>query len=513
MSSVLSRLFANANRGVAARGPTRALWLAAAALSGVLWGLCISAGDYIAVIWSTLLLVGVAALAHRVSNGERRRDLVGLALCAGALHMAVGIAIQGFVPTFAGGFVTGDDAAYYRLASQVARYLHGAALDQGYGPPLWGGDAYLFGAFVYLETALFWVFGPDVRIPILLNSALAVVTALVLFDATKRIFGSRAAFVAAAVVAFFPSLILWSGLNLKDSLTITLAAVGIWAAVQFQFHPRPLSFALQFAAAEALVLSRAYVAATIAIAAFISIALAALPPRQRVGATALAGVVTALIVVQSLNAIGSSVGEQLLLALERERAAMAIGARTGFVATPTPVPTPASTGVVLPSVPASAVPGTSPRASAIAGVSPAASATVHPDDVALAPGRTLSYLPTGLAYAIFAPFPLSARRLQEIVAAPDMLAWYVLVIAGLATIWRERRRWSYLVPLIVTIGGLMLVLALAEGNVGTLFRHRAMVIPFAASLASPSLVALWSWLLRWTRRAGTLEGSLSADTH
>jgi hypothetical protein len=122
----------------------------------------------------------------------------------------------------------------------------------------------------------------------------------------------------------------------------------------------------------------------------------------------------------------------------------------------------------------------------------------------------LSYLPTGLAYAIFAPFPLFARRIQEILAAPEMLVWYVLVAAGVASTWRERRRWPYLAPLTLTIGGLMLVLALAEGNVGTLFRHRAMVIPFAASLASPSLVALWARLLARHTRA-TTRASLDAN--
>jgi hypothetical protein len=220
MSSVLSRLFADVHRGTAARGPRRLLWLGAASLAGVLSGLCISAGDYIALVWATLLWLGIGAVAQLVSRGERPRDLVALALCAGALHMAVGIAIQSFASTFTGGFVTGDDASYYRLAAAFARYLQGAPLDLGYSPPLWGGDAYLFGAFVYLEAALFLVFGPDVRIPIMLNAALAIVTALLIFDVTKRVFGSTAGLVAAAIVAFFPSQILWSALNLNDSLTI-----------------------------------------------------------------------------------------------------------------------------------------------------------------------------------------------------------------------------------------------------------------------------------------------------
>lgn len=508
MSSALSRLLADLRPGTAARGPQRLFWLGAASFAGVLSGLCISAGDYIALLWATVLWLGVGALAHVVSGGERRRDLVALALCAVALHMAVGVAIQSFASTFPGGFVTGDDASYYRLASAFARYLQGAPLDPRYSPPLWGGDTYLFGAFVYLETGLFLVFGPDVRIPILLNSALAVVTALLIFHITRRLFGRTAAYVAAAVVAFFPSLILWSALNLKDSLTIALAVLAVWAAVQFQDRPRLVYFALQFATAQALMTLRSYVAATIAIVALLSVALATLSLRRRVGAIALGGLLTAVIVVQSLNAIGSGFGEQLLVALERERAAMAVGARTGFVPTPTPGSVAASGPPGPTSAPASAPGATS---SAVAAVTAPPAATLF-DEVAPVPGRTLSYLPTGLAYAILAPFPLSARRLQEVVAAPEMLVWYLLVGGGVATIWRERRRWTYLSPLVLTIGGLMLVLALAEGNVGTLFRHRVMVVPFAAALASPSLVVLWSRIRRRRATATTSETSRGADS-
>jgi hypothetical protein len=38
----------------------------------------------------------------------------------------------------------------------------------------------------------------------------------------------------------------------------------------------------------------------------------------------------------------------------------------------------------------------------------------------------------------------------------------------------------------------MLVLALAEGNVGTMFRHRDMLVVFVAVLAGPSLAVVWA---------------------
>ena len=428
----------------------------AAGFAGLLVGFCIAAGDPAALIWAALLLVGIGWLATIVAPAERRRDVVALALCALALHLAVGSGIHAVASTFSSGFITGDDANYFRLASAFARNLQGLPADPSYAPPLWGGDAYLLGAFVYLEVALFLIFGPDVLIPILLNSALAVVTALLIYDLTRRLFRDASGLLAAAIVAFFPSLTLWSGLNLKDALTTVVATLAVWAAVRFQLRPRALSYTAQFAAAELLISLRSYVAATMAITALVSIALATQVPVRRVVTVGVAAALTGIILLQTLSALGGGGGggEDALVALERERAAMAVGAQTGFGPTPAP-------------------------------------AAARPDTAVPAVGRTLNYLPTGLAYALFAPAPLFARRPQEVLAAPEMLGWYVLVVAGSATLWRERRRWTYLAPLALAIGGLMLVLALAEGNVGTLFRHRAMVIPFAAALAGPTLVALW----------------------
>jgi len=76
---------------------------------------------------------------------------------------------------------------------------------------------------------------------------------------------------------------------------------------------------------------------------------------------------------------------------------------------------------------------------------------------------------------------------------PDMLLWYGLLAAVPWTLWRARRQWRSWSPLFLFVGGILLILALTEGNVGTLYRHRAMVIPFVAVLAAPSLVAAGRW--------------------
>jgi hypothetical protein len=65
-----------------------------------------------------------------------------------------------------------------------------------------------------------------------------------------------------------------------------------------------------------------------------------------------------------------------------------------------------------------------------------------------------------------------------------------MLVGAAFTVWRWRQKWRALLPTVLFIGGTMMIFALAEGNVGTLYRHRAMVIPFVAVLASPSFALL-----------------------
>lgn len=104
--------------------------------------------------------------------------------------------------------------------------------------------------------------------------------------------------------------------------------------------------------------------------------------------------------------------------------------------------------------------------------------------------RTVAYLPQGLAYGAFAPFPWQSSRLSDLAIVPEMLVWYVIVAAAIATLirWRERRRALFVVA--GFSGGLLLLLSLVEGNAGTLYRHRAMIIAWAVLLSAPTFASL-----------------------
>jgi hypothetical protein len=101
------------------------------------------------------------------------------------------------------------------------------------------------------------------------------------------------------------------------------------------------------------------------------------------------------------------------------------------------------------------------------------------------------HLPIGILYLALAPFPWSARTPTEIATIPDVLLWMgseFLALVGLVYLLR-RRDLGYAYG-VLSFAGLALVLSLAEGNVGTLLRHRAMLIPEVAVLAAVGVSAL-----------------------
>jgi hypothetical protein len=441
--------------------PERATLIASVILFGILAGMTLGTGGWYLLLWLMALSGLLALTTIRLAAPQDQARLLILAGFALATHMLGALVLHAIAGTAGSGFITGDDAAYFRVSSEAARYVLGAPMNPDYSPPLWGGDAYLFGTYVFLETGLFVVFGPDVRIALVLNATLAVLGAIFAYSIASRLFGRGAAFATATIIAFYPSLFLWSSLNLKDALTNALAILAIWQLMRLSVTPRIGTVLILFVAVELLVGLRAYVAAVVAIAALITVATISVWTRRHVADVT-----------------------QLLATFERTRSAMAVGARTAFVPTATPAPT---------AVPLSPAPAESPSA----GRAEPTSNGVRPsgqEDPSLSVRSTLSHLPLGLAYALFAPVPFLSFRAQELVTAPEMLFWYVLLTAALLTIWHQQRKWRTMAPLILMASGLTLVLALAEGNTGTLFRHRGMVVPFVVVLASPVLVKLFNSL-------------------
>ena len=424
----------------------------AAALTGATLGLGVGLplafGDPSVLVVGMVGIAMLAAVIRIVPRNERRRVAAIAGVAIGIRLAAAAILHFGSLAAGQGGFITGDDAAYARLASGYLAWLRGDQVEP-YLPPLWGGNAYLFGTFVYLETALFLVFGPTTLAMTCVNALLSALVVTLAYDITRRFAGPAPATFTAIAVSLYPSLVLWSSLNLKDTLVITLVVCALWSLQRMQERPQWLFLGVTALALLALESLRRYV--FLGLAALAPLAVSFSASRRRIAWTAVT-LATSIMLVAAVAVTGGLGGSGGALAvgfadLERIRAAMAAGARTAFAD------------------PLGATGGND----------------------ALVLTRTLSYVPRGVAYTLFAPFPWDVHGLRDLVTLPEMLLWYLSLIAAPIGVYRAKR-WRATAPLVLYVVGLLGLFVLVEGNVGTLFRHRAMVVPFVIMLAAPVLV-------------------------
>lgn len=641
---------------------------ATGALLGVAIGLPLGEGAFATALIAASGGLIVAAIVPRMIAAEDRPMVARTAVAAFALRAAVA-AVLYTASTAAGrgGEITGDDRAYADLAWAFVRYLKGDPQPPDV-PPEWNGQAYLFGTFVYVESALFYVVGRQMLAMEMLNALAAALTGLVLFDLSRRLFGAGAARAALALMAIYPSLVLWSSLNLKDALVILLSTLVLWTVQQLQLHPRWWLVALVFALLLPIQSMRSY--SFVGLVLIVPIALGVAAGLRSLRTRTLWVGTSALVSLALLAPFGYlPVFTDPLLSLrgfEIVRESSAAGARTAFVGppavrvregdtlyvvpsggasattetpatasparlatqsaspaplspsasgvstaaptesqsaptlyyvkpgtrvvliTPTPAPVTAASTTPSPVPPAAATtaqPG-SPRPSATASatqperpVAPTPTATgtlaptaapanatntgspavggvtvtavvvvegplvrVRPGDIVVVgtPGttpaprsdaialnipdqtgqpsttvaisyqqeprylvlsRALSHLPVGIAHALFAPFPWQIGRLADVATFPEMLIWYLLLAGASWSVWLNRSDWRRLAPMILYIVGILGLFSLVEGNVGTLFRHRATILPYVIVLAAPALRVLAPWVARRARRA------------
>jgi len=493
---------------------------------GVAIGLLAGAQNWGALL-AVLLSTGALAAATRVLAPEDRR-LVGLTIAlAFVSRLALGAVIW-FVSSSrgSGGFVTGDDIDYATMGWAVAQYLLGTPIHPYY-PPLWAGNDYLVGTYVYFETAIFLLFGRNVPVVLVVNAAIAAGTLVILYGLARELFGKSAARASTLMIAFVPSLVLWSSLNLKDAMALLLASAVLSLLNRFARGARVSLLVSMFLLLLPLEGMRKYLFVGLALVIPIAVAIT---PRLRPGSRA-AWAGSAFVLSGALLFItGYSgwVNPAALSSLEVIRSAMASGARTGFYE---PIPIDANDGATF-LVPGEGDPEVvnvpqggrvvlddgSPRQAGVIYVRPGSIVVVGPSGQTPAPERrtltfnersgtptaqfgsrpddrlvferTLAHLPRGLAYAYFAPFPWEVRRPADLATMPEMLLWYGSLPAAAWTAWRSRTRWRLVAPLVLFVLGLMSIFVLTEGNVGILFRHRGMVIPYVLILAAPGFLAL-----------------------
>jgi hypothetical protein len=327
-----------------------------------------------------------------------------------------------------------DQAYYFEVGASLANHWSG---DLAFAPPVLEQPSRHEGrGYFYIVALLFYVFGRWSFLPGVCNAIVGAAVVWLVYDTAKRLTGeSPVALLAARLVAFFPSLILWSAVGIRDVwvLFFIVLAIRETAVLHEKFSTTALVRGLL--ALLALTQFRSYLLFALALPILISFLIRG--GRHFVRNTTLA-MLLALGVVYADTAAGFRVIggrlsiEQQLQALQDMRRWSASSAESGFA----------------------------------------------PDADISTPAGALAFLPVGLFYFVFAPFPWMLGSIRQIVAAPEMLYWYWLLpstIRGVRAMLRHRARQSLF--LLLTLISLSIGYAIGQGNIGTMFRHRAQVLP------------------------------------
>lgn len=366
------------------------------------------------------------------------------------------------------GLMFEDDRAYHKVGYGLMEYWLG---DEG---GVEKSDEYLLRLYTYIVGVLYtYVYyttpqnllqmtKPEagaiaVMAPKLMNCFIGAIGVVPFYALGRELGGERAGRVVAVAGAFWPSMLLWSVLNLKDVMVVVLIATIMFLAVRFARQPGLLvagGLLLAFALMENLRLYVFYAFGWLVPVTFFLVNRA--PWRRRL-TTGLALWAAVVVIMLGMNAGNQWLGLRYLTDKRQEAlfGSASFGART------------AETGIEL-----------TERLNRYEG------------------GWSIQMrnIPIVMPYVLWAPFPWKAVRPRDLAVVPETLAWYgVQALSVLALVVYGRSRWREQFLLVAYAGGLILVFSVIEGNVGTIYRHRSMLFPAAFPLAAIGGLWLWSW--------------------
>ena len=305
---------------------------------------------------------------------------------------------------------------------------------RGEGPPIpdLAGEA----GFRLLSGALYFVFGRYQVVVSYFNCVLGTVIVFLVYRLTGSFFHHLVARRAALLVAFMPSMVLWSAMALKDVLVTSAIVVSLSSCVSLKQRVTVQAFLGTLLPLVIIYMTRFYMMYFVVF----SVVLALVIDR---GINMLTGVYKQLFVVLAAVGLFALLGltdrtevDTRYFSLEYAsayRRGMATTAQSGFA---------------------------------------------HDVDVST-PAAALAFLPVGMANMLFAPFPWQMVSLRPLIAAPETIFWWCLVPATIrGMFFAIRRRFSQTSPILIFAATLTPAYSLIHGNIGSAFRQRAQILVF-----------------------------------
>lgn len=434
-------------------------------------------------------LVSLPTLWVMLRAGEEKTFLFRLFLLALAARIGIATVIYlGNMQEFFGG----DANTYHLFGASLNASWHGddyhssryvAFIQSGAGA--WG--------MLYIVAVVYEVLGANMYAIQLINASVGASTAIVVFYVAQSLFNNtRVAKIAGLLVAFFPSLILWSSQALKDALIILALSLCILATIRLMEKitvPYILILGVCLAALLSLRFYIFYMMAAAVGGSFV-IGMKSADARsflQRFVAIGLIGMAFTWFGVIRFAAVQFERYGNLQM-IQQSRIDQARNAESGF-------------GKDV--------------------------------DVGTAEGA-LTVIPIGLVYLLFAPFPWQLVSTRQSIALPEMIIWWtVFPLLVLGWWYALKHRLRQVAPIVLFTTMLTLAYAVFQGNVGTAYRQRSQLLVFyfifvavgavlmlekredkrrQAQLAKQELADLQAARIL-ARRKGSVQSSQSAESN
>lgn len=374
--------------------------------------------------------------------GEDRKVLSNIFIIGLLIRLFLAVAVTPQVDPY---IFAGDDVWYDQLGWGIAKHWQETGT---YSLP---DDLPAAVTIVYniYNGIVYYIFGHAPLVPKVINCFVGSFIAIYIFFITRHLFSRKAAILAAFLTQFFPSLILWSTLNLRDTFIIFALVMIIWKIITLQTKFKICSLIPLFLSLLVIYLLRLPLLLPIFLSVVISMVIGIIIPQRGKffysAATGIILLISIFIMYQELR-IG------LPLRLEPD-------ALLGWAAIRR------------------------------AGIMASGGSVFYSDIDISTPAKALKFLPIGITYFLFAPFPWSIISFRQIFTIFEMPVWYLLflkIIGGTLFVVRNKFRESaiILIYLVITTASLSLV----AGNIGLAYRLRAQVLPFFLILAAVGIV-------------------------
>jgi 4-amino-4-deoxy-L-arabinose transferase-like glycosyltransferase len=378
-------------------------------------------------------LVSVPTVIILARTGEEKTFILRLFIIAVLVRIVLAtIIFNGNYEEFFGG----DANTYDIFGQSLAQSWHGDDYHtQKYlsfvasGASAWG--------MLYLVAAVYEVIGPNMFAVQLINASVGAVTAVIVYYSAQTLFSNvRVSRLAAVLVAFFPSLILWSSQALKDGLIIFALALSILATLRLMEKITAGYVLILIASLLALLSLRFYIfyMMTAAVAGSFIIGMKSISAQSFLQRFVAVGVIGLAFTWFGVLRFAETQFDRYanLQTIQMSRMDQA-NAGSGF-------------GKDV--------------------------------DVGTAEGA-LTVIPMGVVYLLFAPFPWQFTTLRQTITLPEMIVWWFsfpLLVLGL---WYSiKHRLRQVSPIVIFTTMLTLAYSLFQGNVGTAYRQRSQLLVF-----------------------------------